>query len=1050
MCKINNIFLKVSKKIIIGALLASTITACTERSLAIQSKVISPNLPFTINYNVKDSLTKKVIIDLDNPNNYASFSLYANGKLLIDNLNIPAKGRQTVNVLIRFDTLKEQKLSLSSNNAELVIHSLIFEDIDNIQIPNYQDISIQAGIDKDNSIKYGGPTVADIDNDGDYDFIVNNHNQQSSKLYWNNGDGTVTKHDKNLARWFMHDLHGTAVGDYDNDGDLDLVVTQGGGNGKDPSKANFYSNSNGTLVLTTGDVGITKGGRGRGAKWSDLDKDGDLDLMLINETSLAGSKPQHFFHENLGDGTFKPRQINGLQDQHQSRALITDINNDQVDDIVLFGPLSVWIGNGDFTFTDITAQLPAHITNLKGIMAVTDIDIDNDGDLDLYLARGKEFEGGFGESPSLDHDPITKELSIKPRGYKGTDAFDFQADGEVKLHSYYYLAQGTFRGKDYPVFLGKNKSKQRLANGEELIFNQAQSQGWPDDISNNGIYFGHIKNGQWKAALVRDGDIFWGFNFSMSGVNSVTPEFEPENRNSQDILLRNDGGRFTDVTDMWNIPKGVNSLGVTVGDFNNDSFQDLFVYRWGNINKRISDYMLLNDGNGQFQTVTMHGANDVGGPGNGDMGQAFDFDLDGDVDLLNGSEGGQWYLYANEQANAQSTNNNYALVEVGYSPISNIDAISAQVTIKTTNGQYTKRVGSAGAIFSQSLLNIVHFGLGDADNIETIVIKWRNGETVEFTDKSVNSLFSSNKLDPSNIQIVANDNKIRIGSTLQLKTNITPDNANNDVTWSSSDDTIVSVDQKGLAKGMNNNISKAGQSATVTVSSNTNNISASTELTLVDWFPNPIKSVSLQTPSSTLITGQKLQLNNTVLPEDADDQTLVWSSSNKQVATVNKIGVVTAISSGETTIVVTSAKDTSIKDQLTISVQPYIAPYIKIKNANEFTNKNIPVGSDITLNVEYHAGTGNQVISSDEGGIRFWLRHFKSKWIPVKDITLIDPSVLKTESGSSTMTISLADLMPTNELPQGQFYQLRASFVSSNGSMYDATIYPLNLTKNNK
>jgi len=998
----------------------------------ISNTYVDPATPKIIKHQLQGSLIKKMVLVIDNPNSYANFSLYANDELLLDNIDIPHSGQQQLTALIRFKTLGATNFSLRAHNARLHIHRLELEDITNLDAPQFKDISVNAGMDKVSSIKYGGPTVADIDNDGDYDFIVNNHNEESSKLYWNNGDGTVTKHSQNLARWFMHDLHGTAAGDYDNDGDLDLVVTQGGGNGKDPSKANFYTNENGTLILTTGDVGISKGGRGRAAQWSDMDLDGDLDLMLINEASLTHEKPQHFFYENKGDGTFTQRAITGLQDQEPSRSLVTDLNHDNIDDVILFGPLSVWLGNGDFTFTNITDQFPADVIALHNIMAVADVDIDNDGDQDLYLARGKEVEHGKGEAPAVDHDPITQEFSIKPRGFKGVDKFDFTAAGKIILHNYYFLTQGEFRGKKYPIFLGSKKTSTVLSVGQELEIAPSEAQGWPDSIAENGVYFGHLGKGHWKAALVRNGDIFWNFKFSLSGVASVTTEFVPENRNMADILLRNDGGKFTDISREWQIPTGGNTLGVTTGDFNNDSHQDLFLYRWGNIGARISDYMLLNDGKGHFHTLTQHGANDVGGPGNGDMGQAFDFDLDGGLDLLNGSEGGEWYLYRNDKPGT----GNYALVRVGYSPKAHVDAIGAEVQITTAQGVYRKRVGSAGGIFSQSLLNIVHFGLGNEQTIERISIRWRNGETQHFANKPANQLFDTNKADPETLRLEPEQTNIRQGTKLTLASHFTPTNANTQLQWSTSNKNIIDVDQQGRIKALG----EVGQNATITATSPINDISAHSKINITPWFAVPITSLKLSPSPTQLFTGESYTLSATLLPAHADNQELIWSSNNNKVLSVDSTGTITALYPGSATIKVSSATTPKVNDTIKVKVAQTITPFIKFTDEKKLREKVWTADDKVILKVEYHAGSGNKIIASDEGGIRFWLRHFKSKWVPIKDIVLIDSDALKTESGKSTMTLSLEGLIPSAELPEGQFYQLRASFVSSNGRMYDTTI----------
>ncbi|KXI28845.1 Ig-like domain-containing protein, partial [Paraglaciecola hydrolytica] len=760
-------------------------------------------------------------------------------------------------------------------------------------------------------------------------------------------------------------------------------------------------------------------------------------------------KPQHFFYENMGDGTFNFKSVAGIQDAHPSRALITDINNDHIDDVILYGPLSVWLGNGDFTFTEVTSQFPKAVTELNNIMAIADIDMDNDGDLDLYLARGKEFEFGLGETPSMDFDPIAKTFSIKPRGFKGVDEFEFTAEGDIHFYNYYFLAQGEFRGKDYPLFLGSNKDATVLANNQELTISPAQAQGWPDDISQNGMYFGHIGKGKWKAALVRNGNIFWGFKFSLNGVNSVTPKFTPQNRNEADVLLRNDDGKFTDVSQQWNIPSGGNALGVTVGDFNNDSHQDLFVYRWGFIQGRSSDYMLLNNGKGQFETVTMHGANDVGGPGNGDMGQAFDFDLDGDIDLLNGSEGGQWYLYANQLFN-QPTNQpseqknqqgNYALVKVGYGPKTHIDAISAQVILKTAKHTYRKRVGSAGEIFSQSLLNIVHFGLGEQEKIDSIEVRWRNGETIIIKDKTVNALFDTDKVDPVSLKLEPAMLKLRRGSSVQLDAAILPANADKKLIWSSSNDAVLKVDQQGVVTALG----EAKDTAFITATSEANGLPASTKVSIENWYPIQLETVKIAAPATELFSGQSLDLSVTEMPQQADDVSLVWSSSEPNIATVDAKGRVTALTSGEVIIRAQSQVYPAIADEVKLNIKAFIKPYIKITNADELANGALVVGQNITLNVEYHAGTGHKVIASDEGGIRFWFRHFKYEWIPEKDTVLVDASALKTESGSSSMTFLLEGLTPTAELPEGQFYYLRASFTSSDGNNYDSAIYPINI-----
>ncbi|KXI28847.1 CRTAC1 family protein [Paraglaciecola hydrolytica] len=703
---------------------------------------------YVMDYEVQGSLLKKLTLHLSLDKHYGSLSLSANNDVLVDNMDIPSAGEHTLNVLVPFKKLGQQVLSFSGRSNNITINHAYFEDINGLDLPSYRNISQEIGLDTEETYKYGGPAVADYDQDGDYDFALNNHNHIPTQIVTNN-KGKVS-----IQRLFdsPRDLHGSSFGDYDKDGDLDLLIALGGGSGTNPTSYELFRNDSGQFINVSTAAGINLPARGRSPRWVDIDLDGDLDIALFNAQTPNYSGPIQIFYKNNGDGTFTHTQITGLQDAYAERVLVTDINNDGKDDFLLFSPASLWLNNGDWTFTDVSKQwLPEHINGQEHIINAAQLDVNNDGLFDLYFARGKTHYQL--SNKSIDFNPNNKKLDIRDNGETGTTLINFSAKGDINL-SDMELVYRLYDG-GWAIYLGDNKTRHVVnAKGFQdrqrpiemrsapmsLNISQDMANGWPQSRENNGMYIGYLGNGQWRAEWVRKQNVFWGVSFSLTGVSDVSHEWPPNYRNEKDILLINQGDHFVDASDAWNLPPGGDHWGVTHGDMNNDGFEDIFLYRYGFLKERIADLVLLNTGNNSFEISTQHGAFTPTDPGHGDMGQAFDFDLDGQIDMLNGSEEeGHWYLYKNVSNNT----NNFVLVDVDYSPINKVDAYSAVVTITTASGkQYKKRVGSAGESFSQSMLNKVHFGLGQETHIKRIEVRWRNGETFVLNDLEANKMYS--------------------------------------------------------------------------------------------------------------------------------------------------------------------------------------------------------------------------------------------------------------------------------------------------------------------
>ncbi len=139
--------------------------------------------------------------------------------------------------------------------------------------------------------------------------------------------------------------------------------------------------------------------------------------------------------------------------------------------------------------------------------------------------------------------------------------------------------------------------------------------------------------------------------------------------------------------------------------------------------------------------------------------------------------------------------------------------------------------------------------------------------------------------------------------TYQLTYTILPqgEGVNRAVTWTSSAPDIATVSENGLVTFL-----KPGK-ATIIVKTVDTGYSGNLIDTCEFYINNPVTSVELDYTNITLKLEEQFRLTALVLPEDASDKTVIWSSSDTSVATVNENGMVTAVGSGSATILCKSA-----------------------------------------------------------------------------------------------------------------------------------------------
>lgn len=586
--------------------------------------------------------------------------------------------------------------------------------------PIFNEITTQAQIQSDPTWKYGGPSVADLNQDGRYELILTNHHDLPAQLFWGEGDATFREH---VVPIMKHDVHGIAPGDYDSDGDVDLLISLGGGNGKKPQPPRLLNNVGGEFTDVTEASGIGGlGARGRSVRWLDIDLDGDLDMLQINAAVLVNENiPRNLLFKNIGGGKFEYVKNRQFESIDAERVLITDINSDNIPDLICFTPLSVWQGTGDFDYVDVTQSVfPEGSGEIDHVMAAADVDIDNDGDLDLYLARGKTYYELANNS--VNYDAESRRLDLRDEGNKSHDGLSFQASGSVTLSHFFHWKRGVeFEPK---VFLGSSKSVIHAPGDEAVSITRKMAEGFPQSVTDSGWYLGYLGDGKWRLEWRLNDNLAWGLRASVGGVDRVLTDWVPESAGLDDLLFINQQGRYERASFDLPLEHSDNNWGVTHGDFNNDGWVDLFVYRFGKLRQRLNDMMLINKQGKGFEAQFSHKATNLAGDSHGDMGAAFDYNMDGKIDILSGDDNpGRWHLFENVSSNE----NNYLLISVGYSK-QGIDPIGAKVWVTTADQTLYRDVGSKGATHSQSILSIVHVGLGKESDVKRIKVRWRTGE----------------------------------------------------------------------------------------------------------------------------------------------------------------------------------------------------------------------------------------------------------------------------------------------------------------------------------
>jgi hypothetical protein len=363
------------------------------------------------------------------------------------------------------------------------------------------------------SLPSDGSSWGDFDNDGDPDLCVVNWYGQNDLLYRNDGNFNFVFLSASPVSTSGGYSETCSWGDYDNDGWLDLVITNSGNNAN-PNGREFLFKNNGNGTFTKIDTGIivTDGKFTRGCNWVDADNDGDLDLFACSE---RGQNESLFINHGAGYFTAltgSPLVTSASETFSSSWA---DYDNDGDFDVVLGNHNNqknfLFRNDGGLNFVKIdtgavTAQNFATCTGFA--------DYDNDGDLDLFVSNGYQNNG----------QPIANLLFKNMLIESGTAYFEKITAGELveDTGDTYGFAWGDY-DKDGDLDIAIAKTRNEAENDMLYRNDNANGNKWID-IKTTGVQSNRSGIGaKVKVKAVINGNPVWQMQ-QVEGLNGQTAQ----------------------------------------------------------------------------------------------------------------------------------------------------------------------------------------------------------------------------------------------------------------------------------------------------------------------------------------------------------------------------------------------------------------------------------------------------------------------------------------------------------------------------------------------